>query len=295
MSGAPSQLDRLRTLLVGRHRGVLVTIGPDGRPQLSNLDYVFSPEQAVLRISTTAGRVKVRNIARDARVSLHTTTSDGSAWVVADGLAELSPVAAATDDPAVEELIEVYRAIQGEHRDWADYRAAMVADRRLVIRIAVRRLYGMVAPTPVMDAFSNTITPVLTVRNAVQAVDFYKRALGAEEVYRNTYPDGKIVAEMTVGDARFRVADEAPEASNLSPHALDGTSVRLNLLVADPDGLADRAIANGAVQVSPVADQASYGLRQGRLADPYGHHWLVGRPLNTPEGEWARQPIGPAR
>lgn len=95
----------------------------------------------------------------------------------------------------------------------------MVADRRLVVRVAVRRLYGMVAPAPVVAALPNTITAFLTVRNAVQAVEFYKSALGAEEIYRNTYPDGKIVAEMTVGDARFRVADEAPEVSNLCPHA----------------------------------------------------------------------------
>ena len=94
----------------------------------------------------------------------------------------------------------------------------------------------------------------------------------------NTYPDGRIVAEMAVEGARFRVADEAPEASNLSPQTLNGTTVRINLLVADPDELAARAIANGAMEVAPIADQ-SYGLRQGRFADPFGHHWLIGRPL----------------
>jgi PhnB protein len=101
-------------------------------------------------------------------------------------------------------------------------------------------------------------------------VAFYERAFGAEEIYRNTYPDGRIVAELAVGEARFRVTDEAPEAGNLSPAALGGTSVRLNLLVADPDGVAAAAIANGAIEVAPGADQ-SYGLRQGRLADPFGH------------------------
>ncbi len=138
-----------------------------------------------------------------------------------------------------------------------------------------------------MDAFQNKITPVLTVRGASNAVDFYKRAFDAEEIYRNSYPDGRIVAEMAVGTARFRVADEAPEASNLSPQALNGTTVRLNLLVADPDGLARRAIEHGALEVAPVADQP-YGLRQGRLADPFGHHWLIGRPLAGEAGDWAR-------
>jgi PhnB protein len=138
-----------------------------------------------------------------------------------------------------------------------------------------------------MEASGTTITPVLTVRGAARAVDFYRRAFGAEEVYRNTYPDGRIVAELAVEGARFRVADEAPEAANLSPEALGGTTVRINLLVADPDRLAARAVEHGAVEVAPVADQA-YGLRQGRLVDPFGHHWLIGRPLAGPAGDWAR-------
>jgi PhnB protein len=138
-----------------------------------------------------------------------------------------------------------------------------------------------------MEAFRTTITPVLSVRNASQAVTFYQRAFGAAEVYRNAYPDGRIVAELAIGEARIRVVDEAAEAANLSPQTLGGTSVRLNLLVADPDELAARAVANGAVEVVPVADQ-SYGLRQGRYADPYGHHWLIGRPVAGAAGDWAR-------
>jgi PhnB protein len=143
-----------------------------------------------------------------------------------------------------------------------------------------------------MDTFRSTITPVLTVRHATRAVAFYEQAFGAEELHRNTYPDGKIVAEMAIEGARFRVADEAPEAANLSPQALNGTTVRLNLLVSDPDQLAKGAIANGAIQIAPIADQ-SYGLRQGRLADPFGHHWLIGRPLADGSGDWARMPDRP--
>jgi PhnB protein len=143
-----------------------------------------------------------------------------------------------------------------------------------------------------VETFQNSVTPVLTVRNATLAVSFYEQGFGAEEVYRNTYPNGRIVAELAVGDARFRVADEAPEAENLSPQTLNGTTVRINLMVADPDALAARAIAHGAVEVASVADQ-SYGLRQGRLADPFGHHWLIGRPPTDATGDWARTP--PAR
>ena len=119
-------------------------------------------------------------------------------------------------------------------------------------------------------------------------MQFYVEAFAAREISRNAYPDGRIVAELAIGEARFRVADEAPEASNLSPQTLGGTSVRINLLVADPDALAERAIASGALEIAPITDQ-SYGLRQGRLADPFGHHWLIGRPLADERGDWARQ------
>jgi PhnB protein len=137
-----------------------------------------------------------------------------------------------------------------------------------------------------MDPFRNSITPVLTVRDALEAVRFYEHAFGAIEVHRDTDLTGRIVAEMAVGAARFRVADEAPEALNLGPHLLGGTSVRINLLVADPDALAERAMAAGAIEIAPVANQ-SYGLRQGRFADPFGHHWLIGRPLADGSGDWA--------
>jgi PhnB protein len=135
--------------------------------------------------------------------------------------------------------------------------------------------------------FRTSITPVLTVRRATDAVAFYQKAFGADEVYRNTYPDGAIVAELVIGDARFRVAEEAPSAANLSPESLHGTTVRINLLVADPDSFAARAVEGGAIEVTPVADQ-SYGLRQGRLVDPFGHHWLIRRPLEGAAGHWAR-------
>ena len=85
------------------------------------------------------------------------------------------------------------------------------------------------------------------------------------------------------------MADEGPEASNPSPQTLGGTSVRINLLVADPDAVAERAIVAGAISIAPVADQ-TYGLRQGRLADPFGHDWLIGRPVPGERGDWARLP-----
>lgn len=138
------------------------------------------------------------------------------------------------------------------------------------------------------------ITPVLTVSDAALAVPFYERAFAAREIHRNTYPNGQIVVEMSIDGARFRVADEAPEAGNPSPETLNGTSVRINLFVSDPDTVAAQAIRAGAIEVSPIEDQ-DYGLRQGRVADPFGHHWLIGRPLPGREGDWARIPAPGAR
>jgi PPOX class probable F420-dependent enzyme len=121
-------------------RGVLATIKRDGRPQLSNVD--FCAAAGLIRISTTADRAKVANLRRDPRASFYVSPPGGGAYAVAEGTAELTPVAGALDDATVEELIDVYRVIRGEHPDWAEYRAAMVADRRLVVRLRVDRLYG---------------------------------------------------------------------------------------------------------------------------------------------------------
>ena len=90
----------------------------------------------------TADRAKTKNLARDPRASFHVTSDDGWAWTVAEGTAELSAVAADPHDAAVEELVELFRAVQGEHPDWDEFRSAMVADRRQVVRLRVERAYG---------------------------------------------------------------------------------------------------------------------------------------------------------
>ncbi len=124
------------------------------------------------------------------------------------------------------------------------------------------------------------IVPTLSVRNAAAAIEFYKKAFGAEELISNTSPDGEVVAELSIGGARFVVADEAPEYDNSSPETLGGTPVRLGLQVANPDAVAEKAISAGAREIYPVADQ-DYGYRLGRIADPFGHHWEIFTPLNT--------------
>jgi PPOX class probable F420-dependent enzyme len=133
-------------LLAGTRTGVLVTIKRDGRPQLSNVGYTYDPETRKIRISVTDGRAKTANLRRDPRASFHVTSKDMWRYVVVEGVAELTPVASAPDDATVDELVDVYRAVAGEHPDWDEYRAAMVADRRLVVTIPVERTYGWSAP-----------------------------------------------------------------------------------------------------------------------------------------------------
>jgi PhnB protein len=124
------------------------------------------------------------------------------------------------------------------------------------------------------------VTPMLTVKDAGRAISYYEAAFGAAEVSRFTSPDGVIVAELAIDDHRFWVVDENRTAFNLSPDSLGGTSVRMNLIVDDPDTAVDRAVEAGGRVVFPVGDQP-YGLRQGRIADPFGHHWLIGAPIRA--------------
>jgi PPOX class probable F420-dependent enzyme len=133
---------RLLAFLAEHRWGVLATIKDDGRPQLSNIGYSYDLESSLVRISVTADRAKTRNLQRDPRVTLHVASTDFWSWVAVEGTAELTPVAADPHDATVEELVTYYRAINGEHDDWADYRAAMVADRRLVLRFRPEHAYG---------------------------------------------------------------------------------------------------------------------------------------------------------
>jgi PPOX class probable F420-dependent enzyme len=136
--------DRFAELIAGQRQGVLVTLRKDGWPQLSNVNYAWDAAGQTVRVSTTQDRAKTSNMRRDPRVSFHVTTADFWSYVVVDGRAELSAVARDPHDAAVEDLVDLYRTVQGEHPDWSEYRAAMVRDRRLVVRIRAERAYGMV-------------------------------------------------------------------------------------------------------------------------------------------------------
>lgn len=123
-----------------------------------------------------------------------------------------------------------------------------------------------------------TIAPFLSVRSGAKAVEFYKAAFGAVERMRLGEGDESVVAQLSVAGAEFWVADESPQHFNFSPESLGGGTVRMLMVVHDPDAAFDRAVAAGATLVVPVRDEP-YGWRVGRLVDPFGHHWEIGKPL----------------
>ena len=129
---------------------------------------------------------------------------------------------------------------------------------------------GQVKPIP--EGF-HTITPYLCVRNAGQAIEFYKKAFGAEEMYRMPGPDGKSImhAELRIGDSPLMISEEMPQADHWgSPQQLNGTAVCLHLYVEDVDKSYQRAVDAGATATMPVMD-AFWGDRFGKLTDPFGH------------------------
>jgi PhnB protein len=121
---------------------------------------------------------------------------------------------------------------------------------------------------------------MLSVRNGSKAIDFYKAAFGATELFRLDSETGEVVARLAVETAEFWVADESPEHFNFSPESLGGGSARMVMIVDDPDAAFAKAVAAGAKIVVPVENQ--YGWRLGRIVDPFGHHWEIGKPV--PEG-----------
>ena len=128
-----------------------------------------------------------------------------------------------------------------------------------------------------MEHLNTSIAPMLSVRHGAKAIDFYQAAFGAGILFRIDAPDGSVVARLSVDQAEFWVADESPEHSNFSPESLGGGTVRMVMIVDDPDASFARAVSVGASVVTPVDNK--YGWRLGRVVDPFGHHWEIGKPL----------------
>lgn len=135
--------DALRDLIADHRNGILATIRKDGRPQQSVVSYHYDRDRDLLRVSITADRAKAKNIARDPRVNFLVTGNDGWSYAAFDSRADLWPVAQSPDDASVEELVDIYRSIAGEHQDWDDYRAAMVRDHRVPLHLPIGRLVGV--------------------------------------------------------------------------------------------------------------------------------------------------------
>ena len=122
-----------------------------------------------------------------------------------------------------------------------------------------------------------TIAPMLSVRRGASAVEFYKKAFQAQERFRIESATGEVVARLAIEDAEFWVADESPAHANFSPESLGGGTIRLVLTVQSPETVFHNAVAAGATVVTPIRNE--HGWLVGRVVDPFGHHWEIGKPL----------------
>jgi PhnB protein len=137
----------------------------------------------------------------------------------------------------------------------------------------------MADPLSTGNKVATTVTTLLNVRRGTRAIDFYIHAFDATILSRMDADDGTVVAHLAVGRGDFWVADESLPHQNLSPESLGGSSMRMVLIVDDPHAVFEQAIAAGASSICPVRDE-SYGWRVGRVVDPFGHHWEIGKPLS---------------
>jgi PhnB protein len=124
-----------------------------------------------------------------------------------------------------------------------------------------------------------SVVPQLSVRGGLAALDFYRAAFGAKIVYQvgGTADNPSVVAELSIEGASFWVADESPEHGNFSPESVGGSTTRMLLLVDDPQAAIDRAVTAGATRIYPAVKE--HGWLLGRVGDPFGHHWEIGKPL----------------
>jgi PhnB protein len=137
---------------------------------------------------------------------------------------------------------------------------------------------AMAALSPTLA--SAKVSAFLSVRRGAQAIDFYKAAFGATELFRLDAEDGTVVAQLAIGQSDFWLSDESPEYKNFSPETLGGGTVRMVIVVDDPHAVYDHAVSAGATAVCPVTDEHAW--RIGKLLDPFGHHWEIGKPLPSP-------------
>jgi PhnB protein len=142
----------------------------------------------------------------------------------------------------------------------------------LIFQLKEETMAGKVKPIP---EGLHTVTPHLVIRDAAKAIEFYKKAFGAQVVGVHHMPDGKVMhAELKIGDSRVMLADEFPGAPCLSPQTVGGTTNVLHIYVEDADSFYSRAVAAGATALMPVMDMF-WGDRYGQVKDPFGHMWAI--------------------
>jgi len=141
-ASAPETAFDPQALLAESRLGVLATIKADGRPQLSPVTPFYDRSAGVIHVSITEGRAKTANLRRDPRAALEVTSADGWSWATAEGTVTLTGPSTDPDGPEVQALVDYYRAAAGEHPDWAEYRAVMVADRRVLMTLHIDKVYG---------------------------------------------------------------------------------------------------------------------------------------------------------
>jgi PhnB protein len=131
---------------------------------------------------------------------------------------------------------------------------------------------------PTAHAAQLGVSAQLSVRRGREAIEFYKAAFGAVEIYRvgGTDDHQDVVSQLSIGSTSFWVSDESPPHKNFSPESLGGSTARLLLVVQDPHSTVERAISLGATPIAPV--EAGHGWLLGRIEDPFGHHWEIGKP-----------------
>jgi PhnB protein len=173
---------------------------------------------------------------------------------------------------------QLHETVYGERQ----YGVEDLAGHRWLFSRHVRDLnpteWGAVASQPVKIAPKVSLSPMLSVRGAAKAIDFYQAAFEAEVLFRLDGDKEQVVGELAIGETRFWVADESPQHQNFSPDSLGGSTVRMVIVAEDPDAVFQRALGAGAKTIWPVEDQP-YGWRVGRVVDPFGHHWEIGKPL----------------
>ncbi len=188
----------------------------------------------------------------------------------------------------LEQILVIARDLAGLPREGFRMNLKAELERRLLMQSTAQKAPQGDKVRPVPEGH-RAVAAYLIVRDAAEAIEFYKKAFGAEEVICLRMPDGKIGhAELQLGDSRIMLSDEFPESGTVSPQSLDGTPVMIHLYVDDADAWANRAVAAGAKVLVAVADR-DYGERHGLLEDPFGHRWGISMPLQEDRVKQVRE------